>query len=97
MYTHFGSELVQADSSDPHLSLYAALRDDGALTVLLINLGDDEKTASLSLEGFTPGGDAEVWRFDAAHNAEPIESQPIIDGATVTVPGQSMTMLVIPG
>jgi hypothetical protein len=97
MYTHFGTELVQAESSDPHLSLYAALRDDGALTLLLINLGDDEKTATLSLEGFTPGGDAEVWRFDAAHNAELIEPQTISDDASVTVTGQSMTMFVIPG
>ena len=97
MYTHFGSELLSAASGDPDVSIYAARRDDGTLTLMVINLGADEKTKTLALNGFTPGGDAEVWRFDAEHNAEQIDPQALADGATITLPGQSMTLFALPG
>ena len=97
MYTHFGGELLSAASGDPDVSLYAAQRDDGTLTLMVINLGPDEKTKTLALNGFTPSGDAEVWRFDAEHNAEQIDSLALSDGATITVPGQSMTLFALPG
>ena len=96
MYTHFGTELLSSESTDPDVSLYAARREDGALTLMVINLGPDEKTKTLSIDGFTSGGDAEVWRFDADHNAEQIDSQAVADGATITVPGQSITLYSVP-
>ena len=61
---------------------------------MAINLGDEPVTTPLQLSGFTPTGDAEVWRFDADHKAEQIESQPLADGAEVTLPPQSMTLYV---
>lgn len=97
MYTHFGSELLSAASGDPDVSIYAARRDDGTLTLMVINLGPDEVTKTLALDGFTPSGDAEVWRFDADHNAEQVDSLALSDGATITVPGQSMTLFALPG
>jgi hypothetical protein len=96
MYTHFGTELLTAESSDPLVTIYAARRDDGALTLLVINLGDDEATKTLSINGFEPGADAEVWRFDQDHNAEQIEPLALADGTSITVPGQSVTVYVIP-
>ncbi len=95
MYKMFGSELVGASSSLVDVSLYAARRDDGALTIMAINLGDEPVTTPLQLSGFTPTGDAEVWRFDADHKAEQIEPQPLVDGAEVTLPPQSMTLYVL--
>jgi hypothetical protein len=94
MYTHFGTELLTAESPDPYLSVFAAQRDDGSLTLMVVNLADDEKTASFALEGFTPGGLAEVWRFDAETNAEQIESADMT--GSIIVPGQSMTIYVVP-
>jgi len=96
MYTHFGTELLAAESSDPYVTIYAAQREDGTLTLMVINLGDDEATKTLSITGFEPSGDAEVWRFDAEHNAEQIDSLAISEGASITVPGQSLTVYVIP-
>ena len=43
MYTHFGSELLSAASGDPDVSIYAARRDDGTLTLMVINLADDSR------------------------------------------------------
>ncbi len=96
MYTHFGTELLASESNDPLVTVYAAQRADGAVTVLVINLGDDEATKTLAINGFTAGAEAEVWRFDQATEAEQIESLAYSDGMSVTVPGQSITVYVIP-
>lgn len=97
LYDKFGSELVTADSQDPLVTAYAALREDGALTVMVINMGDDEATKTLELANFTPSGAAEIWRYDPEHNAELIETTEIASGAALTLPGQSITLYVIPG
>ncbi len=96
LYQRFGSELVEATSPDARLTLYAALREDGALTLMIINLGEETRTETLHLNGFTPGGPAEVWRLDTEHPAEQVESIPVADGELITVPGWSATLLVIP-
>jgi len=96
MYSHFGTELLTAESNDPLVTVYAAQRADGAVTVLVINLGDDEATKTLAINGFAAGAEAEVWRFDQATEAEQIEPLAYSDGLSVTVPGQSLTVYVIP-
>jgi hypothetical protein len=96
LYKQFGTELVQAASADDDVTIYAAKRD-GALTLMVVNLGPDETSKTLQLDGFTPDGDAEVWRFDAEHNSVQIEPQTISSGATITVPGQSITLYIMEG
>lgn len=95
MYKMFGDQLVASSSGIKDVSLYAARRSDGALTIMAINLGDEPVTTPLQLSGFTPTADAEVWRFDADHKAEQIESQPLAAGSEVTLPPQSMTLYVV--
>ncbi|MBE2184769.1 MAG: hypothetical protein IAE89_15170 [Anaerolineae bacterium] len=96
MYTHFGSELVSANSTDPDVSIYAALREDGALTIIVINLGPETATRTLDLGDFEAGDDAEVWLFDGTHNAQLQNAIALTSGAQITVPAQSMTLYVIP-
>jgi len=96
IYQHFGTELLNAESTDPDVSIYAARRDDGVLTFIVINLGPAERSMTLQLDGFTPGDDAEVWRFDAEHNAERIGTESIGNESTVAIPGQSITLYIVP-
>ncbi len=96
MYTHFGQHLVEASSSDPDVSIYAAKRDDGTLTLMVINMRTDEVTKPLQIDGFMPSGEAEVWRFDNEHNAEQVDAADVT-GGSITVPGQSLTLYVIAG
>ena len=52
LYKRFGDELVYSATDDPLTTVYAARRDDGALTILLVNLarrGGDEAAASLRI------------------------------------------------
>ncbi|HEY4690546.1 MAG TPA: glycoside hydrolase family 44 protein [Anaerolineae bacterium] len=95
MYKRFGDQLLYASSDDPDVSLFAAQRADGALTLMLINLAPDPITKPLRLNGFTPKSPAAVWRFDAGHNAELIDSQPTEDGTPITLPGQSLTLFIL--
>ncbi len=96
MYTHFGTHLVQTEFDDSGVSIYAAKRDDGTLTLMVVNMGADEATQTLQLDGFVPGGQAEVWRLDGEHNAEQIDPADVADGGSITVPGQSLTLYAIP-
>jgi hypothetical protein len=78
------------------MSIYAARRDDGALTLMVINRSDKEQTLPVQLHGFTPSGAAEVYRLDKSHNAEKIESQQLAEGTSITAPPYSMTLYAIP-
>lgn len=95
LYKQFGSELLFAASGIQDASIYAARRADGALTLMVINLGDEPVTAPLALNGFTPAGEAEAWRLDAEHNAEQVENVAVQDGGELVLPPRSMTLYVI--
>jgi hypothetical protein len=96
MYRHFGQELVESSANKSGISIYAAKRNDGALTLMVINHSDQEQRLPVQLYGFTPTGVAEVYRLDQTHNAERIESQQIADGSSIAVPPYSMTLYVLP-
>ncbi len=95
LYKRFGSELVYGGSSIPDLSVYAALREDGLLSVLVVNLGDEPQSPPLRLDGATIVGPAEVWRLDAEHNAERLDDLDLRNNP-LSVPGQSVTLYLIP-
>jgi hypothetical protein len=95
LYKEFGSELVRSSADQTGISLYAAKRDDGALTLVAINRNDREISLPLHLVGFIPTGDAEVWRFDAGHRAAQLDSLRLADGVDVTLPPLSMTLYVL--
>jgi hypothetical protein len=94
MYHHFGNEQVYADSGVKYVSIYAAKRDDGTLTIMLINLSDAEVRISLKLEGMQLST-AEVWLFDATHKAESLGKQAIPRDGGLDLPAQSISLYVI--
>jgi hypothetical protein len=93
MYKMFGSELVYSSSDDPNVTIYAARRDNGALTVIVINLSAEEQTKPLQI-GDQTAVQAEAWLFDPTHKAERIGTVEL--SSEITVPSQSVTLLVIP-
>lgn len=95
MYQHFGGELLYATSDDPQVSIYAARRADGALTILLINLGSEPQTKPLRLAGISINGSAETWLLDQQHNAEQIDPTPLDANASVLLPPASATLLIV--
>jgi hypothetical protein len=92
LYKMFGSERLYASSDDPDLSIYAARRPDGTLTLVVINLSPEEKSKPVIVQGISHL-QAEAWRLDPAHKAEDIG---VVDlSANVDAPPQSMTLYII--
>ena len=95
MYKQFGDQLRFAATDDPLVTVYAAERQDGALTIMLINLTDEDVTKPLAIAGLADGTIADVIRFDQEQNAEPAGALELGATAEVTLSPESMTLLVI--
>lgn len=94
MFKPFGDQQVYAASGVENVTVYAALRDDGALTVMAINLGEAEQTVTIDLAGVSPV-EVEIWLLDQGHSAEGLGVQPWPADGTVTLPAQSVTLFVV--
>ena len=94
IYNHFGVNQVYASSGTPDVTIYAAKRADGSLTVMVINLADDGKRISLDIKGKNPRR-AEVWLLDAKHMAEGLGEQTFPADGVVDLPAQSVSLYVI--
>jgi len=94
LYRNFGSEEVQASSGIQDVTVYAARRSDGTLTILVINLADTAKQVTLQVEGGTPV-QADLWLLDASHNAQDMGQQVIPAGGILSLPAQSASLYVI--
>jgi hypothetical protein len=92
MYQHFGDVLVFSGCQEPQIGIYAALDQDDVLTVMLINLGEDDITRPLLIEG-EERRLIEVRRFDETHLAEPIETGLLGGLEGIMLPKQSVTFL----
>jgi hypothetical protein len=92
MYKKFGSELIYSSSDDPDLSIYAARREDGALTVMVVNLSLAEKTKNLRI-GNQKQVQAETWLFDPTHKVEIMGQSDL--SSPITFPSQSITLYIL--
>ncbi len=93
MYAHYGTERVYSSSGVKDVSVYAARAKNGSLTIMLINLSDSEKQVPLKIQGRS-GRKAEVWLFDATHNAQDIGLQVIGADGILTLPSQSISLYI---
>lgn len=93
IYKQLGDRLLYSSSDDPQVIILAAERQDGALTILLINLSDVEIQKPL-LVGEEAPQEAEMWLFDQSHNAEDLGLQPVLPDGLILSP-QSLMLLVI--
>jgi hypothetical protein len=98
--SHFGGTSVSATSSNPDsLSIFAALRYDSALTIVVLNKTSDDITDSIGLADFTPAGAAQVWQYSSANLGAIVRQSDISansTGLSTTFPAQSITLPVIP-
>jgi len=92
LYQQFGTTLLVATSTEPEVSLTAARRQDDALTLMIVNLSATDKNLPLHIAHFEAAM-AEVWRFDAEHNAALLGTESL--GERLHLPAQSVTLLVI--
>jgi PKD repeat protein len=95
----FGDTSVSASVPNPdQLSAFAATRtSDGALTVMVINKIAGSTPVTLSITNFAGGASAQAWQLTSA-NAITRLADVALSGSTLstTVPGQSVTLFVVP-
>ncbi len=92
-----GGQVVSASSNYQDLSVYAVLEASGQLELLVINKNPDAGlTEHFSVQGFTPSGAVQVWRYGEARDYA--QSQSTTGAAslaysttTVTVSGGSFS------
>ena len=94
LYKQFGNHLLQANSPEPNISVYAAKRDDGAITVLLVNLNNTEVSKPLQLDQGDKLKLVETYLFDATHKAESIKPTAFTNGSVIGLPAESVTLLI---
>jgi len=95
----FGEMSVAAEVANPdNVSAFGAVRtNDGALTVMVLNKITATTPISISLTNFSHRGTANVWQLTSA-NAIAQQGAVTFSGSNFTnsVPGQSVTLFVIP-
>jgi hypothetical protein len=94
LYAHFGTERVYAASGFPGVSVYAARRDDGTLTIMVVNLSDSEQQVPFQMQGTLPS-EAHLWLLDASHNAEEIGKRPFLSDGKLSLPPQSASLYIV--
>lgn len=94
LYKNFGSEQVYAASGVTDVDIFASKREDGTLTLMVINLSDTEQNIPLQVKG-EKLTEAEVWLLDVTHNAENLGVQAFPSDGNVTLPAQSAVLYVI--
>ena len=92
LFGMFGTELIYSSSDDTHVSIYAARRADGAVTMMVVNLSLEEKTKAIRIEERAQV-QADAWLFDLDHKAENLGALEISD--RITVPPESITLFII--
>lgn len=92
LYKRFGSELIGSASPLDTVSITAAKRADGTITVMIVNRNEVDRAIVLQIADFT-GELKEVYRLDPLNKASRIEDAVSPDGSFV-LPGQSATLLV---
>jgi hypothetical protein len=95
MWQGFGNHLLAANSDTEYVSIYASKRDDGTVTVILVNLNDTEIRKPLQ---FHKGDDlklTEAYLFDSEHNAESISAPEFSNGDEIVLPKESVTLFIL--
>ncbi|HEU4388310.1 MAG TPA: glycoside hydrolase family 44 protein, partial [Blastocatellia bacterium] len=95
----FGETSVTCSAPSPdNLSAFAAVRVDGALTVMVINKVAGNTPVTMSLGGFASSGTAQVWQLTSSNVITRLADIAYSGGSvSATVPQQSITLFVVRG
>lgn len=94
LYNMFGNRMVHAASGVEDVEIFAASREDGALTLMIVNRGDAEAQGRLHVQGKAPS-QAELWLLDPDHHGEDMGVIAFPEDGALRLPGQSVSLLVL--
>jgi hypothetical protein len=97
LYQKLGTSLLQSGNDTPlDIIITSALREDGAITIIITNVTDNLLSRPLELVNTNANlTDGEYWLFDQNHRAEALEWSDGVQNGVVTLPPQSITLLIV--
>jgi hypothetical protein len=95
LYRQFGTHVVGAEH-DGDVRAYAALREDGALTVMLINWADTDSATTLDIGGYEAGAEAHITTFDETTDGVATSQIVFAPDTVLTLTPLSINLIVIP-
>lgn len=96
MYKEFGQERLYASSGEELVSVFASVREDGSLAVMVVNLAAEAQQVPLTISGWSLPAEAQVLLFDKDHAAEVQPALTIGPQTTLELSPESMLLLVLP-
>lgn len=100
-HSTFGDLTVSTTAPSPdNVSAFASLRSsDRKMTVMIVAKQLSGSTpVTVTLANYTPSGAAQRWQLDATNSIAHLSDVALSSGTyTLTVPAQSITLLVVPG
>jgi alpha-L-arabinofuranosidase len=93
LFRDFGTMQVSSESSDQYVTVVAALREDGALTLVITNLYEEAR--SITLNGIAISSINEMRVLTPELLAETVDPATYFDGTVLQMPAQSAIRLVI--
>ena len=89
---------LPAVSADPDsVSIFAARREDGAVTILLVNKAATQLTCSLDLLSDLPAGPVQQWSYGSADPGQIVQLPDLSAGGAalkLSLPAESIHLLV---
>lgn len=93
MFKHFGTDLVMAASDDPELTIYASTGQDNTLSILVVNLSDEEKSMPFQIKSQLEE-DAVYYLLDQEHLAEEMGMVDLFNGE-INFPARSVSLFIV--
>ncbi len=94
LYSRFGNHLLASNSPEDLVSVFAAKKDDGSLTVMLVNRSLSAVKLPLQLNQGDSYTLSEEYLFDQTHNAESVTPAAFKNGGVVELGERSVTLLI---
>lgn len=94
LYAMFGTKLIYSASGVENVNVYAAKREDGTLTLMIVNLNDDAQTIPLQFKGKMPKS-AQLFLLDPEHSAQDMGNIDLPADGKLSLPGESVSLFVI--
>ncbi len=95
LYKRFGNHLLAANSPEDLVSVFAAKKDDGSVTAILVNRGAAALTRPLQLEKGDTLKLAEMYLFDQDHPKAEAQTPPAFkNGDPLALPAYSVLELI---
>lgn len=95
LFRDFGTMQVVSESSDEYLTVLAARREDGAITLIITNLYEEARSVSLDLSGTAISEVSEMRVLAPELLAETVDPSAYFDGTVLEMPAQSAIRMVI--